>query len=744
MIKIASFLKTKWNNKENQDNFFQQTFIYLFLIAVILAVYWQVLSFEFVSFDDTTYITSNNVVKQGITVDGIRWAFAGVHVSNWHPLTWISHMMDVDLFGMNPGMHHLTNVLFHILNSILLLIVLNKMTGALWKSSAVAVLFALHPLHVESVAWIAERKDVLSTFFWMLTMLGYIWYIQRRTVQRYLVVILSLILGLLSKPMLVTLPFVLLLMDYWPLNRLKIIQKVDTRSNPHKGIVRSCGWWSEYSTLILEKIPLILCALISSGVTFYAQLNGESVLSLEKINLVVRIANAIISYVVYLEKMIWPINLAVFYPYPDIINPLVALLCALFLLIITTLILFAAKNLPYLALGWFWYLVTLLPVIGIVQVGEQQLADRYTYISLIGIFIIVVWGLADILTQWRYGKVVLGVLSASVFALLITTTWVQIGTWKNSEILFRHALAVTKNNYVAHDSLGLAISTRGDFEGAISQYRQAIKIKPNYLLACNSIGFALFDEKKYTEAFKQFQECLKIDPESSIAYLGLGDTMLATSNFTEAIRSYTEALRIDPNHTETYSKLGLAYLKKGNVQDSIKYCHKALMIKHDDAIATKVLEVANIAQLRIEGSIFELNKSLQTQPENPEIRYKLGDIYQQQGEYDKAISQLQKAISINPMFFQAMYKLVFIYSELQDYTNSLSMLHKMMLLQPGNPDIYYNIACIYAKQNKVSDSISWLKQSIEKGFHNWELIKSDSDLANIRNTAFVHELIKNH
>jgi protein O-mannosyl-transferase len=745
VIKIALFLKTKWKNKENPDKFFQQTFIYFFLITVILAVYWQVTSFEFINLDDPLYVIGNQSIRHGINPESIKWAFSSVeYASNWHPITWISHALDIQFFGMNPGMHHLTNVIFHIVNTILLFIVLEKMTGALWRSAVVAALFALHPLHVESVAWISERKDVLSTFFWLLTMLGYIWYIQQRTVLRYLVVILSYILGLLSKPMLVTLPFILLLLDYWPLNRLETIQKVDIRSSHGNDIVGSGGWWSRLSTLILEKIPLILCALISCGVTFYAQLSSGAVNSLEKIKLIIRIANAIISYVVYLEKMVWPIKLAVFYPYPEIINPFEALLCTLFLLIITTLILIAARNLPYLAVGWVWYLVTLIPVIGIVQVGAQQLADRYTYISLVGIFIIVVWGFTDILTRWRYGKVVLGVLSAFVFTLLMITTWEQLGTWKDSETLFRHALAVTKNNYLAHNNLGVAISTRGDIEGAIWHYRQAIKIKPNYIRACDNIGFKLFDEKKYNEALNQFQECLKIDPENSITHIGLGDTLMATSSFTGAIRSYTEALRINPNHTEVYSKLGLAYLKKGNFQDSIKYCQKALMIEPDDGIAIKVLEVANIAQLRIEGSILELVKSLQTQPENPEIHYKLGDIYQQQGKYDEAIFQLQKAISINPTYSQAMYKLVVVYSDLQDYTNALSMLQKMRLLQPANPEIYYNIACIYAKQNKVSDSISWLKQAIEKGFHNWELIKSDSDLANIRNTAFVHELIKNH
>jgi tetratricopeptide (TPR) repeat protein len=715
----------------------------LFLAIAVLSVYWQVIRFDFVNLDDPAYVSENHVIIHGITSEGIKWAFKTVYNANWHPLTWISHMLDVQLFGMNAGMQHLTNVILHILNSILLFLVLERMTGARWRSTAVATLFALHPMHVESVAWISERKDVLSTFFWMLTMLGYIWYVKCRSLPRYLVVALLYILGLLSKPMLVTLPFVLLLLDFWPLKQLGYLQRGGLNDNGSHKMGHDNN--SPYLTfLILEKMPLITLAMISSGITIYAQRSGGAVRSLEHVGFSIRIVNAIISYVAYLEKMVWPISLAIFYPLTNTFYLPTVLLSFLVILLITGLILLNVVRLPYLAVGWFWYLGTLIPVIGIVQVGAQSMADRYSYIPFIGIFLMIVWGVTDHIGRWRNGQIFLGIISTAIFVLLMIQTWIQVGTWKNTESLYLHALTVTKNNYAIHEALGKVLYNKGDLEGAVKEYSRSLEIQPNYIAAHYDLGKALTQEKRYDEAIIEFGECLKIDPKYFDVYIDLGNLMLDMGDNDEAVKNYVEAYKIDPHQAVVYINLGTSFIHKGNIGKAIEYYQKAVRIQPDNSLAIKNLENAKILQSKIIESITELNSSLKDQIKNPELYARLGDLYRKLGDYEKAEIKYQEAITLQPKFIQAMYGLVFVYSELKNLSKALDVLQNMRQIQPDNPEIYYNIACIYAKQNMSDKSIEWLKQSIEKGFNNWGLIKKDTDLANIRNTAFINELIKNH
>ena len=363
------------------------------LVISILCIYWQVRHFSFVNYDDPQYVTANYAVQAGLAFENIRWAFTAVHANNWHPLTWLSHMLDCQIYGLDPGRHHLTNVLFHILNTLLLFLVFKKMTGALWKSAFVAALFALHPLHVESVVWVAERKDVLSTFFFMLTLWSYTRYVERTNLYNYLMVLLFFMLGLMTKPMLVTLPFVFLLLDYWPLQRFCF------------GSSDSNGQRSFYWGLVWEKMPLFILSSASSVVTYLVQKSSGAVNSLAAIPFHVRIANALLSYVSYIEKMLWPEHLAVLYPYPNVILPWKIVCAGLLLMMISVFIFRRLRSKPYLAVGWLWYLGTLVPVIGIVQVGAQAMADRYTYVPLIGIFFIAAWGGADLVTKWRFRKI---------------------------------------------------------------------------------------------------------------------------------------------------------------------------------------------------------------------------------------------------------------------------------------------------------------------------------------------------
>ncbi|MGD0821865.1 MAG: tetratricopeptide repeat protein [Desulfomonilia bacterium] len=608
------------------NKYWIKSIIVIIIAACVFTAYWQVNGFNFVNFDDPVYITTNKDIRHGLTLDGLEFAFTCVYASNWHPLTWISHMLDVEMFGLNPGMHHLTNVFLHILNSILLFLVFERMTGAIWRSAAVAALFALHPIHVESVAWISERKDVLSTFFWMLTMLAYHWYVMNKTISRYLLVALLFGLGLMAKPMLVTLPFVLLLLDFWPLRRNELAFRLIATDSKHEQNI-----WSHINLhgalpLILEKIPLIIMAIIAGSETFYAQWVGGAVNSLGQVHLAMRVQNAITSYVAYLWKMIWPMHLSVFYPYPWHFNIAVVASCLIFLTVVTFTVLIVGKKMPYLATGWLWYLGTLVPVIGIIKVGSQAMADRYTYIPLIGIFVMVVWGLRDIFYRWSYGKVALGSLALIILALLTWATSIQVATWKNSEILFSHALAVTGDNYLAHDNLGVALFDRGDVDGAIKHYRESIRLRKNYVNAQCNLGVALAKKKQYAEAFTHYRECLRIKPGYSEAYYNMGVALADLGRKDEAVKQYTEVLKNYPQHENAHRNLGLLLAEKGNFDEAIAHYYKALDANPDN-VGTRInLADSLLKQGNIERALIQIEEALKIDPKNLNLHTKFEEI----------------------------------------------------------------------------------------------------------------------
>ena len=707
-------------------------------------VYWQVRGFGSINLDDGLYVFGNHFVRQGINLAGIKWAFTSVYADNWHPLTWISHMIDIQLFGIDPGMHHITNVIFHILNTVLLFILLERMTGALWKSAMVAALFALHPLHVESVAWISERKDLLSTFFWIVTTMGYFWYVKNRSISRYLIIILFYILGLMSKPMLVTLPFVLLLLDFWPLNRLNIIEIEDNNSTKNVNkTIGSDGMRRVLILLIIEKIPLILCALISCGITIYAQKSWGAVSSLYRFPIETRLANALTSYIAYLWKMVWPVNLAIFYPYPDFFNPLKVVLCALFLLIISALAMYNARKLPYLFVGWLWYIGTLVPVIGIVQVGGQSMADRYSYIPLIGCFLMIVWGVAGYFNNWHHGKIINGFIALSVLFILVLIIWRQIGYWKNTETLIRHTIAVTENNYMAHHQLGCILFSKGDLDGAIKEYRVALQAK-QIAEAYNGLGNAFGAKNDIGNAIDCYLKGLQINPYDISILYNLGYLLASMGKTVEATQYFNKLFKINPYNIEAHNAFGNALLRNGKVNEAINQFNETLRLNQQDQEAQRGIKEAKVIQKNSESLVAKINVLIKTDPHNPALYTKLGDIYYQLGEYYGAIVQYKKALSVQPKFISALERLVNIHVDRQEYGEALDILQNIRQLQPDKPDGYYNIACIYAKQEKINESIYWLKQSVDKGFHDWDLLRKDPDLAIIRNTSYVNELMKNH
>ena len=456
---------------------FRIRLIGLFLIFSTLIVYIQVYDFDFVNFDDPYYVSHNHKIRKGITTDNILWAFTAVVAGNWHPLTLLSHMLDCQLFGINAGIHHLTNLFIHMANTLLLFFVFKRMTGTIWQSGFLAALFGLHPLHVESVAWISERKDVLSTFFWMLTMWSYVKYTEHPCTKRYLPIFLFTLLGLMAKPMLVTLPFVLLLLDYWPLGRLQGTQ-----------------FFPNARQLVLEKVPLFALVAGACIVTMLAQQASGAVANFTQRPFDLRLYTALLSYSGYILKTLFPFHLAAYYPYSFTYSWLHLAGTCLFLIFISFFAIKKIKSSPYIAVGWFWYLGTLVPVIGLVQVGSQPMADRYTYVPLIGIFIILAWGIPELInktgiSKWRYYKTGLCITGTTLFVILMVATWTQTRYWKNSITLWEHTIEITNNNFVAHHNLAIALAHKGFFNEAFTHYQTALRLRPEnmdvyYNIAC--------------------------------------------------------------------------------------------------------------------------------------------------------------------------------------------------------------------------------------------------------------------
>ncbi len=592
--------------------------IYLFLTVITLIAFWQVTQCDFINYDDQSYVTENVHIRNGITMEAMRWAFTTTHSSNWHPLTWMSHMLDVQLFGLKPRWHHLTNLLFHIANTLLLFFVFHRMTKAPWQSAFVAALFALHPLHVESVAWVAERKDVLSTFFWMLTMGAYIHYVENRPspggrggswVKNYSAVLVFFVLGLMAKPMLVTLPFVLLLLDYWPLQRFKqeksaqeIRKEVNRPVSADKRKRKSSRKrttsrgveleekpadhkyrWALIGPVLREKMPLFALAALSSIVTLVAEAKGGAVRSGEEFPPGVRIANAFVSYVIYIGKTIWPDNLAILYPHPGS-WPLWKVTGAVVLLVAVTLtVIRTAKRFPYLTVGWLWFTGTLVPVIGIVQVGRQAMADRYTYIPLIGLFIMAAWGIPEFLKKWSYRKEILFASSALALLSLFIVTRIQVGYWQNSITLCDHALNVTNRNALIHNNRGVTYAKLGNYVRAISDYDRAIEIIPKYPLAYNNRGIAYDRLGNERQAISDFDRAIDIDPTYAEAYCNRGIAYGKLGNYRRAIEDFDRAIDINPTYADAYYNRGVSYSNLGNPGQAIEDLQKAARFNNEIA-----------------------------------------------------------------------------------------------------------------------------------------------------------------
>lgn len=607
------------------------------LAVLILIVFAQTFHFAYVNIDDTLYITENDHTQQGLNLENIQWAFTTGHASNWHPITWLSHMMDVSLFGVDPGPHHMVNVLFHMLCTWLLFLLLRSMTGRLWPSAFVAALFAVHPAHVESVAWISERKDVLSTFFWFLTLLAYLKWVRKPGVSRYILILLSFTLGLMAKPMLITLPAVLLLLDFWPLDRVRTAES-SGKNHPKK-----------WTGLFLEKAPLFFLSLLSAAATFAAQRAGEAVATLTALPFSFRLGNAFVSYVRYLWIMVCPIHLTVYYPHPgENLEGWKVFLSVLFLAVLTFLVMFKRKRFLFLPTGWLWYLGTLIPVIGIVQVGSQSHADRYTYVPLTGIFILVAWGGAALVRKFRIPGTVVGFTVVIVVSALTVLAHRQTGYWRNSKILFAHAIHVSPENYLVHKNYGAAMADEKRYEEAARHYRRAMQYEPNDENLYYNLGNALVELGRKKEAINMYRRAVRVDPEFAVAYFNLGNELARQKKYDEAVQAYREATRIRPNHVGYLVNLGNTFAMMNRSEEAVDIYLKVIRFDPDNIDAHINLGNALAVTGKTERAIEHYRRALQLSPNHVDAHFNLGYVLMEKGERDTAEREFRTVLRLKP------------------------------------------------------------------------------------------------
>jgi len=655
----------------------------LVLVVATVLVYAPVRHHEFIDFDDGGYVYENEIVQKGLSADSIKWAFTLVNSDEktyWHPVAWLSHMLDCQLFGLNPGAHHLSNLFYHLLNIMLLYLVLFRMTGAVWKSAFVAAMFAIHPVNVDSVAWIAERKNLLSTTFWMLTMLAYVYYAARPGLWRYLMMTVVFTLGLMAKPMLVTLPCALLLLDFWPLYRCKWSRErwLDEVALPPSDF--PAFHTASISRLILEKIPLLALSFTAMALSFISLEKNSQILNEIVQPMGLRIANALVSYAHYLWKMVWPANLAVFYPFPTEIPLWQPMAAGVALITATGLVIAYSRKKPYLATGWFWYVGTLTPVIGIIQGGLwPQIAERWAYVPFVGVFILLAWGVPDLAGRLRWNQRIVAILGLAVIGLFATLTTGQLKHWKNSKTLFQHTLNVTESNFMAHLHVGHFFFDQDDTAKAIENYRQAIEIMPNFNNAYEALGDTYVSLKDDEKAFFYYHKALLNSPSSVGVFYKIGNLYAQMGRYDQAVRYFKDIIAFSPDDPTGHNNLGAAYLYMGD--------------------STAALQ--------------NLKKAIALQPDYPEAFYNLGLVASKIGDIGQAMAHFQKAVALNPDYGNAHSSLGKIFFQSGNMDQAMVHFRQAARITPDNATTHYNIGVILYMRGQMTEAARFFQNALE-------------------------------
>lgn len=595
----------------------RELLICLALFAVTVGTYWEAHTHEFINYDDPLYVTKNRQVQAGLTADGIAWAFGNLlsdQKTYWHPVTWLSHMLDCQLFGLKAGAHHMVNVVFHAVNAVLLFLLLRVMTGRLVCSAMVAALFALHPIQVDTVAWVAERKNVVSTMLWLLTLLAYVRYARQPDVTRYLTVLVLFTVGLMAKPMLVTLPCVLLLLDYWPLRRIQSLPPLSI--DPAKGpaiTIPAASW----VRILMEKVPLLALSLVSGCITIVAHQRLGLMATMEQLPFEYRLLTSLHAYVGYLNKIIWPDGLAVFYPFVERWPVSQTVVSLALVLGISLLTLKLARRKPWLLIGWFWFLGTLVPVIGILQVSAQAMADRWVYVPLIGLCVAMVWGVADLFSRWRSGRVFLAALAGIVLLTCAVTTRLQLRHWQNSETLFRHALAVTADNYIAHLNLGAELAAQEKLTEAAAHFEEVLRIIPQSPYGHYHRGGVLARQGRFEEALVEYETALRLKPDEGQIHFNYANVLALHKDFAGAKQHFLATLKLHPEHAEAENNLGNVLALEGDLAGAMPHFTRALQLDPNLFEAQYFVAGDLARQKKYDLAVAGYNNALRIKPDYP-------------------------------------------------------------------------------------------------------------------------------
>ncbi|MCJ7538109.1 MAG: tetratricopeptide repeat protein [Desulfobacterales bacterium] len=738
------------NPTEINESFFSKhtdLLICFVLLISIYAVYGQVKDFDFIFFDDNLYVAENQNIKNGFSVKGVHWAFLFKdrdYKTYWHPLTWLSHMLDSHLFGLDAGKHHLANLFFHMANSLLLFVVFVRMTGSKWPSAFAAALFALHPMNVESVAWVAERKNVLSTFFWLLTMLTYINYTQKPSHAKYLTAFAVFAMGLMAKPMLVTLPFVLLLLDFWPLERLNFTKFQFFPENRSNKVFPCLARKVSVYRAIIEKVPFLLLSGILVYLSSAVLSSFNTMVAVEKVPVLLRLSNALVTYVKYMLKMIFPRKLNILYLFPEHIAWWKVTAATVILVIITLMVVKEIKRRPYLFLGWFWYLGTLVPVIGLVQAGLwPEMADRWAYVPFIGLFIMAAWGLGELFAALRINRLGLSILAGTALMIFSALTWAQLRHWQNSITILNHSLRVNPQNIVAHLAYGDKLETLGKETEAIRHYAEALKISPGFVGAHINLGGALARQGNIEKAIFHFKQALRIAPDNAGAHFNIGKAYADLGDLKSAIDHYVESIRLEPKFIKAYNNLANVLFMQEKIEDAIRVYQDALKIEPGNDFIKNNLAKLTDRQERDNALLLKLLADLKENSHNYQVHIKIGNIYKAKNEWGKAKNHYLEALSIELTSAEATQHLGIVSAMAGEYETARFYFKKNIVLKPEAPDAYYFIAGTYARQNRAEDAVEWLKKAVAKGFDNWQQLIKDQNFNSIRHTAYYKRLVEN-
>jgi protein O-mannosyl-transferase len=693
-----------------------RTWVCLGLVLGLAVVFWPVGGHEFADYDDDAYVTKNARVQAGLTWNGVAWAFNQVHGEQtyWHPLTWISHMLDCQIFGPKPAGHHLANLFLHIVNALLVFVVFERLTGALGRSAILAALFGLHALQVDTVAWVAERKNLLSALFWLLCMWAYVRYAQCRKQEAdntrrqpatsfYLFSLCFFALGLMCKPVLVTLPCVMLLLDYWPVERMQNEGSEDPR---RAGFILHPS-----SFILLEKLPFFALAAASSLLTLLGHQGLGMLQAGSQLPLELRLENAVVSYVRYLGKTFWPVKLAVFYPYPLAWPMGQVVASGLLLLGMSALAVLAVRRRPWLFVGWFWFVGVLVPFIGVVQVGKQALADRFMYVPLIGVLMILVWGAAEFLGWLGLARKGIAFVCAAVLALCAARTVDQLRHWQSSEALFRHALAVTEDNCVAWDGLGVALFGRGRLDEAMECYRQALKINPTDAHALNNLGAAL-GAKGSSEDINWYRKALEADPGFPEALYNLGTAKAGQKHYAEALGLFEAVLRIQPDHFEARNNLGNTLANLGRPEEAIAQYRLALQLQVDAARIHRNLAALLVRQGKLDEAVWHYRQAVTQIPKDAEARYQLGIALALQEKWGEAIKEYGETLRLAPDNAEVRYNLGYALRSNGRLDEAIRELSQALRLKQDFPVAQYNLGCALAETGQREEALSHLREAV--------------------------------